>query len=218
LAFPETQSQFQDAVMEYDRVRAMDLVAGFVQRNGAFPEFLEVVLQPVLFQIGELWSEGEIALSQVFLAGKLCEELVATYLPESIAQPSPTAPRRAIVTLSDFHVLGKKVVRSFFLASGVFLEDYGHGISAEQAYQRVQHDKLDFLLVSVLMYPAALEIRKLRDWIDRDGLQTRILAGGAPFLFDRQLAEKVGAHAWAPDPTRGMEILRGWEEEATWKR
>jgi len=218
LAFPETKSQFQDAVMEYDRVRALDLVADFVQRNGPFPTFLDAVLQPVLFQIGESWSQGEIALSQVFLAGKLCEELVETYLPESIAHTSSLPPRRAIVTLSDFHVLGKKVVRSFFRASGVFLEDYGHGISAEQAYERVQQDDLDFLLVSVLMYPAALEIRKIRDWIDRDGLHTRILAGGAPFLFDSQLAQKVGAHAWAPDPTRGLEILRGWEEEETWKR
>ena len=107
-------------------------------------------MKPSLYSIGKLWSEGEAALSQVYLAGKICEELISGndfYETSNDKKNLPPIGKCAIVTLSDSHVLGKNIVISFFKASGFELIDYGFGISPEETYKKALEDKIEYLLV-----------------------------------------------------------------------
>jgi PAS domain S-box-containing protein len=87
------------------------------------PPWKDLVV-PALEQMGSAWQDGSVALSQVYMAGRFCEELVERVLPPSDPDRKHQ-PRSAIVLLNDYHMLGKRIVYSVMRASGFELFDYG---------------------------------------------------------------------------------------------
>jgi len=174
-------------------------------------EVIEGLIMPALEAVGEDWTAGKVALSQVYMSGRICEDLVGRLLP-AVAQERGSFPRCAIAVLCDYHLLGKRIVLSVLRASGFNVLDYGR-MEAPALVARVLADQVDILLISVLMLPAALKVREVRAGLDALGSRTRIAVGGAPFLFDPELWREVGADAMGRSAADGEAIVRRWAGE-----
>jgi trimethylamine corrinoid protein len=61
--------------------------------------------------------------------------------------------------------------------------------------ERVKNDEIRVLLISVLMLSSALKIKTVKELLTVQGLDVRIIVGGAPFRFDPDLWREVGADA-----------------------
>jgi methanogenic corrinoid protein MtbC1 len=173
-----------------DRVTASQLLQDASER--ALPlTVVERLVVPALDAIGRSWEAGEVALSQVYMSARICEEIVAG-APELGVPFRPDRPRLAIVALFDRHLLGKRMVQSMMRASGFAVADYGvldvHDLAA-----RAHADLVDVLLISVLMLRSALAVKALRSEFDRLGKCPHLIVGGAPFRFDDNLWREVGA-------------------------
>jgi methanogenic corrinoid protein MtbC1 len=155
--------------------------------------------------IGDAWQEGTLALSQIYMSGRFCEELVERVLPPSDPDRK-NQPHSAIVVLNDYHMLGKRIVYSLMRASGFELFDYDR-MTVPRVVERCRADGVRILLVSVLMLPSALKIRELRDAFDAGGDEIKIVVGGAPFLFDSELWRDVGADAMGSNASDAVEIV-----------
>jgi methanogenic corrinoid protein MtbC1 len=164
----------------------------------------ERVLGPALNRIGDAWSTGEVSLAQLYLCGRICEQQLDHLLPEPV-RTRPDAPRLGIATLTDHHVLGKRIVASFLRIAGYPLCDYGAGIGPRQLAARVREDDLDALLVSTLMLPSALKIEHLTALLLDHPV--KIFVGGAPFSFDRDLWRLVGADGMGTDAADALALV-----------
>ncbi|WMW21127.1 cobalamin-dependent protein [Methanolobus mangrovi] len=188
--------ELEDALLSLNRVAATTMIINEFTGDNAF-ELINEVISPALENIGRMWASGEIALSQEYMASKICEEIVETILPaESPARKD--MPVIGITTLGDEHMLGKRIVCSFLRARGFNIHDYGD-MGPEKISQKVKEDGIEVLMASTLMLNIAYEVKKLRLIFEREGIKTRIIVGGAPFLFDRNLWKEVGADAMAVD-------------------
>lgn len=172
---------------------------------------VESVVVPALEQVGAAWQEGSVALSQVYMSGRFCEELVESALPPSDPDRKHQ-PRSAIVVLNDYHMLGKRIVYSVMRASGFELFDYGH-MAVDELIERAVADRVRVLLISVLMLPSALQVREVCARLHARSPGIRIAVGGAPFLFDTQLWQEVGADAMGHHAADAVRIVEGWMEE-----
>lgn len=201
---------FADALAALDRVGAEALFDECLQVATPL-EVVEGLITPALLQIGQAWDEGRVALSQVYLAGRTCEALVERVLPP--ADPDRKhQPRSAIVVLNDHHLLGKRIVHAQMRASGFEIFDYGR-MEVGALVERVREDRVRVLLVSVLMLPSALRVRRLRQALDEARLDVKLLVGGAPFSFDPALWREVGADAMGRSAAEAAVIVQGWMEE-----
>lgn len=206
----ELKHEMLDALQSLDRLR----IEAVFQRAGGDVHPLraiEEVVVPALERLGEKWDSGSIALSQVYMSSRICEDLVERALPPRDLQRLEQ-PRHAIVVLSDYHVLGKRIVLSVMRASGFDIIDYGR-MEVEELVERVVEDGLKILLISVLMLPAALKIKEVRSALKARGIRIRIAVGGAPFLFDPTLWREVGADAMGRSATDAVAIVRRWSEQ-----
>lgn len=205
----ELTHQLRDALESLDRARAEILIR---QAIGCRPpiEVVESLIVPVLERLGEGWSDGTVALSQIYMSGRICEDIVGRLLP-AVASTRTKQPRHAIVVLSDYHLLGKRIVLSVLRASGFNTLDYGR-MEVEPLVERVLADGVDVLLVSVLMLPAALKVKTLREALEARGARVRIAVGGAPFVFDPELWQEVGADVMGRNAADAVAIVRGWTE------
>lgn len=204
------RSEFKKAILELNRLDAMRL-HDVVEESERDIDFIEDVMVPVLEEIGDGWENGENALSQLYMSGKICEEIIDSkfVIPDTSSVDNPAI---AIVTL-DYHTLGKKIVYSLLKVYGYEILDYGHGINDETLVKKVIEDKIEILLISVLMLSSALRVKDVVKQLRDKGMKTKVLVGGAPFRFDKNLWKEIEVNAACRNAKEADAIISKWMEE-----
>ena len=200
---------FRESLESVDRVGADRIFKQALIRMTPI-QAVEQVVVPALEQVGAAWEEGRIALSQVYMSGRFCEELVERSLPPSDPKRKHQ-PRSAIVVLNDYHMLGKRIVYSVMRASGFELFDYGR-MDVDELIERALLDKIRVLMISVLILPSAIKVGEVCSRLKALDSGIKVVVGGAPFLFDNRLWQEVGADAMghnAADAVSIVETLMG---------
>lgn len=202
---------FEKALINYDKLEVNKILQHFLAKKNGI-DFIDEYIVKSLNSIGDKWEKGEVALSQVYMSSRLCEEIAITILAEknfSIKNAKPIA----IVTLEDYHTLGKKIVCAVVRSSGFDLIDYGTISEPEEVLKKVTEDGIKILMISVLMYNSALKIKKISQMLHEKDPSVKILVGGAPFLMDNALWKEVGADEMGKSAADNIAILDRWIKE-----
>lgn len=186
--------EFLTALIQVDRIGAGEIFEECHLQNNSF-EALEELTTYTLEQIGDRWENDQLSLSQVYMSGVICEELISKYLPV-LGASYKNKPRIAIGVLQDYHALGKRIVYSALRAGGYDLIDFGQGLSIEELVEGTIAEKVDILLISVLMLPSALKVKQLVEMLRQRGSAAKVIVGGAPFRLDQELWKQVHADAY----------------------
>ncbi len=200
----ELVGDFEQALLSLDRLKVQKMVME-LDESWMPIQRVEKLVAPALERIGSGWEQGKVSLSQVYMSGRICEELVDTRLP-STAAGRKNQPRMAIAVLNDYHMLGKRIVYSVLRADGFDLLDYGR-VETEDLVRRVNKDGIEVVLISTLMLPSALSVKDVKARLNGAGSDIKIVVGGAPFRFDSQLWQDVGADAMARNASEIGEII-----------
>jgi len=199
----ERTGAFAEALLTLNRLEARRIVAGAGSLTPL--EIAERLIVPALDGIGAGWQRGDIALSQVYMSGRICEELMDELLPPGDVRRRDQ-PVMAIATLEDYHLLGKRLVYSVLRAGGLAVKDFGR-VTVNEAVSRVAAEGVRLLLISTLMLPSALQARELVRRLKATGLDVKLIVGGAPFLLDDQLWREVGANAMGRSASEAVPIV-----------
>jgi methanogenic corrinoid protein MtbC1 len=195
--------RFERTLLSLDRLMAQQTLQHILKSSTPLA-LVEQLIVPSLERIGEKWERGEVALSQVYMSGRICEELVdQLFLSDGFPRRDVNA---AIVVLEDYHLLGKRIVYAAMRASGFELLDYGR-LSVDEVVQRVPQDGVKILLISTLMLSSALRVQQVRKQL---GQEVKLLVGGAPFRLDDQLWQEVGADAMGKTAGQAVQIVVQW--------
>ena len=200
------KAEFKNSLLDFDTDKAKNLLSEHISEK---KEEIPILIEEVLSEIGNEWQNGELALSQVYMSGKICEEIVEELFPCNNNNEF-SEHKIAIVTFNDFHSLGKKIVMSVLRSVGFSIKDIGQGLNVQNLADTIIKEKIDILLISVLMLPSALKIRELRETKIIKEANLKILVGGAPFTFDSTLWQQVGADAMGHTPSDAIQILNNW--------
>ena len=204
--------RLEQALLDADRPAAAAALEAARAREGT--SAIDHVVVPALERIGSEWEQGRLALSQVYMAGRICEDLTAAILP--LAGPARKgAGDVAIAVLEDHHLLGKRIVAATVRAAGWPLQDLGHGMTADALAERVRDSRIRVLLVSTLMLRAALHVRDLVRLLRRANAPVRVVVGGAPYRIDPELWREVGADAMGVNASDALALVERFAGERT---
>ncbi len=192
-------------VLDYENVKNILLDSINNSENQDFTS--EELLIESQKKFGELWVQGDIALSQVYMAGKICEDVIEEISP-NFKPKNLYSEKIYTVVLEDFHILGKKMLDSILRIAGFKISDYGFGISVEALLEKLKQDNPQLLLISTLMLNSALRVKVLVDEMKKLKLRTKVIVGGAPFNIDSDLWKNVGADGYAPTATKSIEVIK----------
>lgn len=194
---------FITALLCLDKDTARSIIIDLKQESDPISLTSQLIV-PALEFVGDCWEKGSVALSQVYMAGRICESLIDEILPPG--NPLRTdQPPIGIVVLMDHHILGKRVIYSALRASGYELTDLGQGLSAKEVVEKVHLHKIKILLISVLMLPSALHVKEISEMLKNSGV--KIVVGGAPFRLDKHLYKEVDADATGDNAGIAIEIV-----------
>jgi methanogenic corrinoid protein MtbC1 len=197
--------ELEAALLSMNRSLVRGIFMRGVEARGTLP-FMETVVADVLDTIGADWQAGKVALSQVYMAGRICEELSLSVLPLAHGDRKHQ-PRIGLAQFEDYHTLGKRMVLAVLRNEGYAVADWGQ-LNLVSAIDRLRREPVDVLLLSCLMLSSALRIGKLTKLVQDEGLPVRIAVGGAPFRFDPRLWREVGADAMGSSASAAGGIVR----------
>ena len=100
----------------------------------------------------------------------------------------------------------------FLSAAGYSVYDYGSGITTDKLCNKIIEDDIKYLLMSTLMLRAALNIKVFVDVAKSKTPDLKVIVGGAPFLFDDNLWNKVGADAIGKNAFEALNLIKKFEE------
>lgn len=184
-------SRLTDSLLRISENEAKHILDDCFKQNGDFKE-LVALAAAALERIGEGFERDTVALSQVYMSGRICEEVLLSYFPQD-------RPERlngcalAIATLVDQHALGKRIVTSVLRAAGYPPLDFGAGLSARELVDKIVEHDINVILISTLMYAAAIEVKTVTTLLKEEAPDVLVIAGGAPFRLDETLWQVVGA-------------------------
>jgi len=196
--------KFEAAILAMDRIGAKQVLEDACQTMLPLDVTQDVVAQ-ALERIGEAWTEGRIALSQIYMSGRICEQLIDDLLPPASAERI-NQPKMAIATLQDYHMLGKIIVYSQLRSAGYEVADYGR-MEIQPLVDRVVKEQIETLLISTLMYASALNVKEVILRLKTVSPHTKVIVGGAPFIMDTHLWQSVGAYAMGANAGSAAQII-----------
>lgn len=204
-------SLFEEALLSLDRIKIREMLTD-EDHIGDILKRLEDVLVPAMENIGKKWEKGELALSQIYMSGKICEEIVDELIPKSSSKRVDD-PNIALAVFQDHHILGKMMVYTFLRASGYELFDYGHQSDPRAIVEKLKKDDIKILLISVLMLNSALHIKELMEIVREELPELKVVVGGAPFRFDHELYKEVGVDAMATNASQIIDIIEDLKDK-----
>lgn len=211
----DISKQFADALIHMDEHQCRILLKPDPPQGDGLI-LAENVVIPSLEYIGIAWEKGHISLSQVYMAGRICEKIISEEF--KINGPSLyERPRLAIGVIGDYHALGKRMVLSALRSSGYNLRDYGLGLKADDLVEKTLQDKVDILLLSCLMLTSALHVKDVVEGLAKAGSRTVVMVGGAPFRLAPLLQKEVGAHYMGRNSGEATRIIRTLTENRIWE-
>ena len=197
--------QFVDKLIRIDRLGAEEIFNTVREHESSMSRTVDRLILPALDIIGKGWEEGTIALAQVYMSSRICEELMSHVPPPAPSEYSGHPPM-AIAVLEDYHLLGKIIISSCLRAGGYVFQDYGR-VTPQELVQAIHADGIEIVLISTLMLRSALQIKEVRRLLEESGRSTRIVVGGAPFRFDPLLWQEVGADAMGANATEAVAAI-----------
>ena len=163
-------------------------------------------------RVGEMWvGEGQVTFAQVYVSAKITEDLLLKAAQGRQGQPRKSGARIVIGNVEDdYHSLGRKLLGIFLEASGWEVFDLGNDVPASRFVDEAMAHGAPIIGVSAMMYNTALNIRKVREEIDRRGLsgKLRLAAGGAVFNIRPELVDIVGADGTARNALQACELMQ----------
>lgn len=170
-----------------DRVGAIRVIMEAHRAGIPVPELYVRVLQPAMYQVGQLWQQGELTISQEHRSGLITQAVMARLSAERLGV---SRHGRSIVACSvgnELHEIGVRMICDIFELEGWDSYCPGAAVPLDRVLWAVGVQEADLLALSVTMsihledcYQVIVAARERFD-------NLRIAVGGRPFLVDPEL-------------------------------
>ena len=191
--------KLREAVLSGDEALADELIRLALDEGNQPESILKDVLAPALQEVGRLWKQGQLYMSNAVVsidAFQVAKEILLAHQGGRIKYTGKVV----IGTVAgNEHLLGKKMISGMLTSSGFEVIDLGQNVPAYAFIQAVRDEKPDVLglgcYTSSAIYSLAEVVKLLRDSGLRESVKVTI--GGES--TSQELADELGVDIWGQD-------------------
>jgi methanogenic corrinoid protein MtbC1 len=205
--------EFNEALFDTDRELAMDIVAKAIDSGiSAEDAVFKIIIPAVDSMIKAISENKEANLAQHFMTSQIASDATGYALARFTTTPQKIGHVVIGTSKGDLHTLGKRIVIGCLKSMMITVDDLGVNVPAERFVDEAVAQNADVIAVSSMMMHTARGddgCKKIRAILHERGLEDKIkvVVGGAPFRFDRELYKTIGADAWAEDGVSAAKVI-----------
>lgn len=202
-------SAVQQAVIEGDDERTVQLVREALEQNANPTDIVNLGLQAGLIIVGDKFSSGEVFIPEMLFAARAVTRSLDMLRPLLLDSSTITIGRVVIGTVAgDIHDIGKKLVGMFLEGAGFEVIDLGTSVSVDRFITAVKEDSPDILGMSALLTTTMPGMGATIQALESAGTrhQVKVVVGGAPVT--QHFADQIGADAYGADGGAAIKLCR----------
>ena len=174
--------------LQYALVKGLGeyLEADLQEAMKQYPKVVDIIEGPLMEgmnKVGELFGAGKMFLPQVVKTARTMKKAVSILQPFIEAGREEGAQKAGKVLLAtvkgDVHDIGKNIVSVVMACNNYEIIDLGVMVPAETIVQKAIEEQVDMVGLSGLITPSLEEMVHVAREMQRAGLQTPIMIGGA---------------------------------------
>lgn len=198
-----------ESILQGDHKAAIQLVSDAMKNGNSLPQVSVQLVQPALYEIGNLWQKNRISVSQEHMATAISQNALASaYMQASFAPPIGKTAMFACVE-GNHHSLGSRMLSDAFETTGWKVFYLGANLPTRDLVREVdtKHPELLALSVSLPSHidTARLTIESLHAEMGNNCPE--IWVGGLATLSNQQIWRITKADGWAADALHSLEQL-----------
>ncbi|MFO1445205.1 cobalamin-dependent protein [Bacillus sp. Bva_UNVM-123] len=209
LSIEKVYHQFLHELKRENVKEAINIIHTSLEQGHTPQTLLHDVLERAIFQSGQEQIGKAIPLSEIYINSRIIQmslDMLLPHLKESESRYGTIVIGNAF---GDYHALGKKIIVSFLKLGGFHVIDLGMSVPNEKFVEVIKKEKAKIVAVSSLILHSAEEIKKLKALLKKNNLNdVKILVGGAPFLFDRELYKQYDADGTAANGIEAIHVCK----------
>lgn len=197
---PESRS-FTTALLEGNRLTAQAIAGAKLHAGSNLIDLGVEVVQPALYEIGQLWQINRASVAQEHLATAICQNILARAFMH--AEMAPPCDRKALFSCveGNHHSLGLRMVSDAFELQGWEVAYLGADTPTPALLAQIEQWRPDIVGLSLAL---PHHIAVARTIIDRCHSQFGarcpvIMIGGLAINTVDNLWKRIGADVWCPD-------------------
>ena len=207
--------------LEHALVKGIDayVVDDTEEARQQFDRPIQVIEGPLMDgmnRVGDLFGAGKMFLPQVVKSARVMKKAVAHLIPYIEAEKADGASSNGRILMAtvkgDVHDIGKNIVGVVLQCNSFEVIDLGVMVPAPQILQAAQEHKVDIIGLSGLITPSLEEMTNVASEMQRLGLDTPLLIGGAT-TSKAHTAVKIapgyqGPTVWVKDASRAVGVAQ----------
>lgn len=170
-----------------------------VRLLGATGSFFDMVLRPVLYDIGERWVQGRIDIATEHVASNVAQTLVRIILDKSSRRAGKTKVVLCVPP-GEEHRMGCDMIETYLRGCGFVVYNLGPPLPSSEVVSFIEQNRPDAVMISVSMDDSLQSAKRLVDKIS-SRLQVPVMVGGYAF---RDGDGGMGKYAIPEQPLRDL--------------
>ncbi|MBY8996634.1 MAG: B12-binding domain-containing protein [Candidatus Thorarchaeota archaeon] len=203
--------ELQNAVIEGDSEKSVSLAKNALEAGIPPLDVITNGLAKGVKTVGDLFSEGQVFLVELILAGDAMKAGMSVLLPvikESKAEMISAGKVMIGTVQGDIHSIGKDIVGTLLEADGFEVLNVGEDVQSETFMEKVKEHKPDVLGLSSLLTVTMPAQKDVIEKLKASGLRgdVKVIVGGAPTT--QEWADEIGADGWAGDAVSAVSLVK----------
>jgi 5-methyltetrahydrofolate--homocysteine methyltransferase len=160
--------------------------------------------------IGVKFRNNEVFVPEVLMAARAMKAGLEIIRPVLLRDRVPAKGTVVMGTVrGDLHDIGKNIVCYMLQGAGYDVIDIGIDMPKETFIEAARSHGARVIGLSSLLTTTMEYMREVMEAVRASDISgtVRVMVGGAPVT--RSFADEIGAHGYAPDASRAVEVVRG---------
>jgi corrinoid protein of di/trimethylamine methyltransferase len=190
----------KDAVIDYDDEEVVKLAKQAVEQGVDPIEAIEKGLMKGMSHISDRYTEGELYLPELVMAGDAFMAAMSVLEPVLVEQKKELKTLGTVVfgaVFGDLHDIGKNLIATMMRAQGFIVHDIGKDQPVEAFVDKARETDADIVAMTAMISTTMIEQKKIIDALKAAGLRAKTMVGGA--MVDLAWTETVGADGTGRD-------------------
>ena len=209
----EQDQKLIDAILDFDEDDVLEQI-NKMKASGKAPLEIMEVCKTAMEDIGKMFQEKEIFLTELIMSGELLgivmEELGLT--GDNVDSSDEESKGKILLgtVKDDVHDIGKNILKSLLISNGFQVKDIGVDVPIDKFVEEAKKYNPQIIAMSGLLTVAYDSMKATIDAFNEAGLRdkVKIIVGGGS--TDQKVMEFTGADGYGASAVEGIEKIKAW--------
>lgn len=196
-------------ILAGERGEATRRILAAVESGLSIRDLYLEVFEPVLAEIGYRWETNQISVGQEHYCTAVTQSIMAQLFPYIFSSSLKSKRLVATSVAGNLHEIGIRMVADLFEMSGWDTHYLGANMPVADLVASLRDLQPDAVAISVMLTSQISAAGETIDVIRADEALRDVLVvvGGRALRLEPDLAERLGADAWAVDPEQAAALV-----------